>query len=73
MKPYSLTIKTDSGKEFSFTTLVDPQYVEEWRAEGIEINELLYVIPEWVVDAGLTKPYMWLQDFVRIPTRWFGI
>lgn len=71
MKPYTLTVKTESGKEFSFTTLVDPKYVEEWRAEGIEINELLNVIPEWVVDLGLMRPYIFFQDLLRLPTRLF--
>ena len=72
-KPYSLSVRTESGKHFTFTTMVDPKYVDEWRAEGIEIDELINVIPEWVVDVGLLKPYMWLQDFIRIPSRWFGI
>lgn len=60
-KLYSLTIQ---GKDhvWGFDVLVDPQYVEEWRADGITIDEVCNVIPTWVVALGLLRVWCFFQD-----------
>jgi hypothetical protein len=60
-KHYSLSIR---GRQhsWSFHIMVDPQYVPEWRADGLEINEICNTIPEWIVGAGLIRPWCFLQD-----------
>lgn len=60
-KLYSLEVR---GHEhlWSFHVLVDPKYVDEWRADGLELNRLENIIPSWVVDAGLMRPWCFLQD-----------
>lgn len=60
-KRYSLTVH---GKRstWNFDVEVDPKYIEEWRADGIEIDESLGTIPLWVVDIGLARPWWFIQD-----------
>jgi hypothetical protein len=60
-KLYSLSIR---GRQHSwnFHVYVDPKYVPEWRADGIEIDEVCNTIPEWVVNAGLLRPWCFFQD-----------
>jgi hypothetical protein len=67
-KLYGLDIR---GKEheWSFPVWVDPQYVEEWRADGLHIDEILNTIPEDVKELGLLHLWIWLQDF----TNWLGL
>lgn len=60
-KRYSLIIRGHQH-EWNFEVMVDPQYVEEWRADGIEIYPLCYSIPVWVVDLGLLRAWTFLQD-----------
>jgi hypothetical protein len=60
-KLHTMTVKGNK-KNYCFEVLVDPQYVEEWRADGIEIYELVNTIPEWVVDIGMLKTWCFVQD-----------
>jgi len=48
-KLYSLDIR-GREKEWSFEIIVDPKYIEEWRIDGIKINEIVNKIPQWWVD-----------------------
>lgn len=57
----SITIKGKT-KTWSFNTFVDLKYLDEWREDGIEIDEIENVIPVWVVDMGLTHIWCFLQD-----------
>jgi len=52
------------GKEFhwSFNFYGDPKHLEHWRDDGLEINEIVNTIPEWIVDIGLMRPWMFFQD-----------
>ena len=34
----------------------------DWRADGLEIDEIVNVIPEWAVAAGLLRPWVQVQD-----------
>lgn len=45
------------------------QHAEDWRADGLEVTEVLNEIPEWVVDIGLLRPWVAIQDCC---TRLFG-
>jgi len=60
-KLYSVEIR-GVEKHWSFPFYGDSKYLEEWRADGLEINEIINVIPEWVVNAGLLKPWVFFQD-----------
>lgn len=40
----------------------DPQYLEEWRADGLTVEVIENIIPAWVVDFGLARPWVFLQD-----------
>lgn len=49
-------------KDWSFEFYGDPKYLEDWREDGLEINEVMNTIPEWVADLGLTKIWCFFQD-----------
>lgn len=60
-KRYCLEI-SGQNHTWLFEVLVDPKYIKEWRQDGIEISELCNTIPEWIVEAGLTKVWCFFQD-----------
>ena len=39
-----------------------PKEIEAMRADGIEVFEIENIIPAWVVDAGLTRTFVFFQD-----------
>lgn len=65
MKPgprrYGLTVH---GKNHTWLIDVEarPEHVEDWRNDGLLIDELVNSIPEWAVALGLTKPWCCVQD-----------
>lgn len=67
-RPYALHIR---GKEKSwmFEIEADPRHVEDWRADGLTVDGIVATIPEWVVNLGLARPWVFLQDlfFMRKP------
>ena len=52
------------GKDnyWSFNFYGNPKHLDHWRDDGLEINEIMNTIPEWVVDIGLIRPWMFFQD-----------
>ena len=36
--------------------------VATWRADGLEVDELVNTIPDWIAGMGLARPWCWLQD-----------
>ena len=36
--------------------------VEAMRADGIEVYEIENIIPSWIAEAGLVRPFVFLQD-----------
>jgi hypothetical protein len=60
-KLYALTVR-GRQREWSFHVDVDPRYVPEWRADGLEIDEIVNTIPEWIVDLHLTRVWCFCQD-----------
>ena len=62
LKRYVLDVR-GKRKEWCFEVWVDPKYIEEWRADGLRIDELINTIPKWWVDLGLpVKAWCWMQD-----------
>lgn len=57
----SITIKGKT-KIWAFNAYLDTKYLEEWREDGIEIDEIENIIPVWIVDIGLTKLWCFIQD-----------
>ena len=60
-KLLSLEVK-GAEKSWSFSFYGDPKHLNEWRQDGLEIDEICNTIPEWVVDIGLSKPWIFIQD-----------
>jgi len=38
------------------------EQIDAMRQDGIEVYELENIVPAWVVDAGLMRPFVFLQD-----------
>lgn len=53
-KLYSLDIR-GKRKEWCFDIWADPKYVEEWRNDGLVLQEILNTVPMWVADFKLTR------------------
>ncbi len=69
-KLYSIKVK-GREKTWSFLCELDPQYLSEWREDGLEIDEIVNVVPVWVVDWGLTRVWCVFQDlfYLKNPFR----
>ena len=63
----SITIRGRT-KEWSFNFRGDPRYLHEWRADGLVVEEIFNRIPQIIVDLGLTKVWIWLQDNHLLPS-----
>lgn len=61
-KLLSITVK-GNHHEWSFNFYADHKYIQEWRDDGLEIDEICNIIPTWVVNSGLTKIWVRLQDW----------
>ena len=59
-KLLSITVKGRNNK-YSFNFYGDPKYLEEWRKEGLEIDEVINTVPEWVL-WWLISFYILIQD-----------
>lgn len=68
-----LLIISVKGKDhsWSFEFYADPKYLEDWREDGLEVDEVCNTIPAWLPVWGIS---LWcgLQDIwnFRIPGRW---
>ena len=69
MKQLMLLEIRGKNKLWNFTIEGDSQYLEEWRADGLDINPLVNVIPQWVVDIGFLRPWCFFQDLLN--NTWF--
>lgn len=72
MKEWMVVEVRGRDKVWSFRTEADPQYLEEWRADGLQIFLLENTIPEWVAGLGLPaiKVWCWAQDAWRFLRVW---
>ena len=63
MSDLAITVR-GKRNEWVFRFRGNKKYLNEWRADGLVVDEAVNSIPTWVVDLGLTKPWCWLQDRV---------
>ena len=56
--------------EWSFQFDGNPDHLEEWRADGLEVNEVEYVVPYWVAAIGLAEWWCFAQALVKKPKAW---
>lgn len=58
-------------RSWGFNFYGDPKYLAEWRADGLDITEIVNSVPAWYVDAGL--PVRWWcfwQDVFHFKNPW---
>jgi len=60
-KLLTVTIK-GKHKTWCFDFYADPKYLEEWRADGLEIDVVINSGPIWVSELGLTEMWCFFQD-----------
>jgi hypothetical protein len=60
-KLLSLTVR-GSEKVWSFEFYGDPKYLEDWREDGLEVNQIVNTVPLWVADLKLVRHWCFLQD-----------
>jgi len=64
-KTYCLNVR-GRKKEWCFLVEIDPKYINEWREDGLQIDEVVNTIPQWYVDLGLpVKLWCAVQDFLK--------
>ena len=52
-------------KSWSFNFEADEKYLKDWTDDGLPISLVLNIIPVWIVDMGLTKIWVFLQDIFQ--------
>lgn len=60
-KVYSISVR-GKDKEWSFHFYGDPQHLPEWREDGLEIHEVVNMVPVWVVRLGCVRAWCFFQD-----------
>lgn len=68
-KLLSITVKGKSHT-WSFNFYGDDKYLDQWRDDGLDIDEVVNVIPEQIAAFRLTKIYCFLQDMFNF--KWFN-
>ena len=53
-------------KDWSFPFVGDTQNLEMWRADGLDVVEVVNTIPEPGVRVGLLRPWVFLQDLWNV-------
>jgi hypothetical protein len=65
-KVLGITIQRKT-KQWNFETVGDEKHIEEWRADGVQIDEVVNKIPEWIVIAGMSRIWCFFQNLFWIP------
>ena len=65
---YSLEIQGRT-KQWGIPVYAEPEWVEDWRADGLEVSEVLNRIPEWMPSWAI-KPFCRLQDLWNFKNPW---
>jgi hypothetical protein len=47
---------------WSIDTAMSQRQIDDMRADGVEVGELIYTIPAWAVEMGLLRPWCFVQD-----------
>jgi hypothetical protein len=60
-RPYVYFIR---GHEHEWAINIDlkPEHAADMRADGVDLGELYYRIPDWIVSAGLSRAWMFAAD-----------
>ena len=61
---YSITIR-GRWHEWAFPIWAEHKHVEEWRRDGLIIDEILHEIPQWAANMGLSGLWIWLHEEMR--------
>lgn len=69
---YSVTVR-GKNSEWCWYRHGTPEHAADWRADGLEVVEIVNEGPGWVIGFGLLKPWCWLQDLLsgRSFEEWF--
>ena len=59
-------------KTWGFNFYGDPKHLQEWLNDGLDVYEILNIVPEWVVDYGLSKPWIFFQDLFNFKNPFSG-
>ncbi len=43
----------------------DTKHLADWRADGLVVDEVLNIIPDWVVNLGMVRPWCFAQDLLN--------
>ena len=62
MKQLMTLVVRGKTTEYEFTVEGYSEHLEEWRAEGLDINPLVNVIPQLAVELGLLGVWCFFQD-----------
>lgn len=57
-------------KSWGFNFYGDPKYLDEWREDGLEVTEIVNTVPAWVVDIGMVRPWIFMQDILNFKNPW---
>ncbi len=61
---YSISVR-GKHREWAFTVRGTPEHAADWRADGLDVVEIEYTIPAWVVAAGLVTPWVFGADIIK--------
>jgi len=62
-------ITTVRGRRHEWLVTVDEASVADMRADGVDVQEVFNTIPLLVVDAGMTRAWVFVQDLWNMPSR----
>lgn len=69
-KRLAVTVK-GKEKDWCFIFTGDPQYLDEWRADGLEVDEVVNIVPDWVAAIGMTRAWCKMQDIINL--KWLRV
>lgn len=60
-KEYAIKIH---GRDLVWEMVVEAtcETVDDWIYDGLDVEELINEVPDWIARIGLTKLYFWLQN-----------
>ena len=62
----SVVVKGEE-KAWAFEFWGNPEFLEDWRKDGLEVYETCNAIPYWAAKLHLTKLWAFLQNIRLIP------
>lgn len=62
-KRYSLMVRGRT-KQWSFDLWAAPEHVEDWREDGLIVDELIATAPQWAFDIGIGRLWMWVDEIL---------